>query len=176
MTNRNENTKQTMRTVGPGLLIAVVASVLIWRQLPATREVPPTVTRTRVEAGPVPAPPGAPEPGWLLQQRNDLRLNPKQVQKLSRLRARWERDTRALHQDLARASAEFNHHMAGDDGRGLTMQELHERAAPVTELSRQLSDARRAWWSEAAAVLTASQRRQAERAWVQRLSHGRAPR
>jgi hypothetical protein len=60
--------------------------------------------------------------------------------------------------------------MAAKGGRSITLPELQERAAPVTELSRQLLEARRAWWSEAGAVLTRAQRRQAEQAWGERLS------
>jgi hypothetical protein len=154
--------------VGPGLLIAVVASVVLWRQSPPPGG-PPAVTRTRVEAT-HPALPTAPDPAWLLEQQAALGLTAPQVRKLGRLKSRWERDTHALSEALVQASAAFDERAAAAGEKGVTVQQLQEWAAPVSDLTRQLAEARRAWWSEAGAVLSRSQRRQAEEAWARRLS------
>lgn len=157
--------------IGPGLILALVAIWILWPHLreegPGSRS--PSIQRTRVDPLPNP-PPTAPDPGWLLKQRQALGLSADQVRKLTRLRDRWDRDTQALREELAQATAEFERGMPAGGERGVTMEQLRERAAPVSELSRQLVDARRAWWEEARAVLTAHQRRQAEAAWAQRFS------
>lgn len=154
---------------GPGLLLAIAAILLVWPHLPRSGGGPPRIARTRADAVPNP-PPGAPEPAWLLEQRHALRLSPPQVRKLNKLRARWDRDTQALRTALARSAAEFDRSMVAAGGQRATVQQLQERAAPVSEFSRQLLDARRAWWDEAATLLTGSQRRRAEQMWARRLS------
>jgi hypothetical protein len=171
--NRRPKARRGLR-FGPGLLLAVIASVVVWRLSPpdarGIASGPPRIERTQRVALPHP-PPSAPDPAWLLEQRDALRLTAPQMAKLSRLRARWDRDTRALREALDHASAEFDRSMGGAGGPGQTMEQLQERAAPVSHLSRQLTAARRAWWSEAATVLTAAQRRRAEEAWARRLLH-----
>jgi len=111
--------------------------------------------------------PAAPDPDWLLSQRKALSLNAAQTRRLSALHARWQRDTRELRAMLTNASQQFQRDMANERKDAVTLQVLSERAAPVAELSQQLAQARRAWWSEAAQVLSAVQRRRAETAWSQ---------
>ncbi|HXI18577.1 MAG TPA: hypothetical protein VNM48_19605 [Chloroflexota bacterium] len=156
---------------GPGLLLAIVASVIVWRRMPPGTfggSAPPRIETAQIEAFPA-SPPSAPDLAWLLLQRDTLRLSASQRKKWEMLRNRWERDTRELRGALDRASNEFNRSMR-DNGEGVTMQQIQERAAPVSELSRQLADARRAWWNEAAQVLTTSQRQRAEEAWARRFT------
>lgn len=156
---------------GPGLLLAIVASVIVWQWMPPgflPKSLAPRLEKSQIEEFPA-ARPSAPEPAWLLSQRWELGLSETQVQKLEQLRIRWKRDTGQLRGELVRASHEFNRSMSDNGGR-LTMQQLQERAAPVSEISRQLADARRAWWAEAATTLTASQRQRAEAAWARRFS------
>jgi hypothetical protein len=159
--------RRRLLRIGPGLVLALVASLVVWHQLPPVAGTGPRIERRRMDALPNP-PPTAPDPAWLLEQRDALGLSAPQVRKLERLRARWDRNTRALQETLARASAEFEQGMRADSGRGQSIEQLRERAAPVSHLSRQLSDARRAWWSEAATLLTTSQRHRAEQAWGRR--------
>jgi len=160
--------------IGPGLLLAVAASVWVWQQSPRPPGGgrPPRIERTRVDNNAVPsAAPlllSAPDPDWLLARRNTLNLTEKQTARLRALHARWQRDTRALRAALARAIAQFEQETAARSG--VTIGALQERARPVSELSRQLADARRAWWDEAAAVFTPSQRQKAEQAWAQRFA------
>ena len=162
--------------VGPGLLLALVASFILWRQMPPMSSGrsaggPPRIERARVEtaSGTLLT---APDPAWLLAQRETLGLNAAQVQKLKKRKARWDRDTQALREALENASAEFNESMGRGGGKGVSLEALRERAGPVSALSRELREARRAWWDEAASVLTAAQRQRAELAWGQRLVPG----
>ncbi len=156
--------------VGPGLLLAVAASVWVWRQQspPAPRggQSPPRIERTRADNRAADTPLlSAPDPDWLLARQNTLGLNRTQ----DALHARWQRDTQTLRAALARATAQFEQETAAARS-GVTIGALQERARPVSELSRQLADARRAWWDEAADVFTPSQRQQAEQAWAQRFA------
>lgn len=158
--------------VGPGLLLAIIGSLLLWRQLPRDpggSTGPPRIERTRVDIKPE-ALPSAPDPEWLLAQQHALALSGAQVQKLLALKKRWNRDTHELRDALARASDQFNRDMASGGGKGVTIEALREKATPVSALSRELTEARRAWWGEARMVLTPAQQKQAETRWQERLS------
>ena len=160
--------------LGPGLLLAIIASVLLWRQLPprtggSTELPPPRIERKRVDIEPV-VPLSAPDPTWLLSQHEALGLSTAQVQKLRQLELRWSRDTRELQDALARVSGDFNRDMAATgSSKGVTLEALRQQAAPVSALSRQLAAARRAWWSEASSVLTPVQQKQVQARWQERL-------
>ncbi|MBI3911743.1 MAG: hypothetical protein HY320_12535 [Armatimonadetes bacterium] len=164
---------------GPGLLLALLAIVIVAPHLPSggrgdvsfptyqqsgDHNRPPSATAlqgvTAIDA--------VPEPDWLLGQRHALRLTASQVSRLRRLQTRWQRETRALREALDQASADFDRAMSENKGQVTTIMQLRERAAPVTQLSRQLSDARRAWWDEASRALSAAQRQSAERLWTAR--------
>ncbi len=177
---------------GPGLLLAIIASVVVWQRQPLPRDAPARTVpdaaeylkdlpqkglpqkglpqRQGRESPPLfdRALPAAPDPNWLLSQRKALALNTEQTRKLESLRARWQRDTRQLRAMLAHASEEFQRDMANEKERAVSLQVLQERAAPVAELSRQLAQARRAWWNEAAPVLSVEQRQRAEAEWGRR--------
>ncbi len=160
--------------VGPGLLLAVAASVWVWRQQspprPRGEQSPPRIERTRADNRAADAPLlSAPDPDWLLARQNTLGLNRTQDARLRALHARWQRDTQTLRAALARATAQFEQETAAARSGG-TLEGLQERARPVSELSRQLADARRAWWDEAADVLIPAQRKQAEQAWARRFA------
>ena len=102
-----------------------------------------------------------------------LELSDAQFQKLSQLQQRWARDTRELQNSIDAATRDFNAAMNKD--KGATMEQLQERAAPLSELSRQMSDARQAWWSEASLVLNAGQQKRARELWQQRQKARFAP-
>lgn len=151
---------------GPGLLLALLASAIVWYKMP------PTDSRPRMEHMTVEVPHiaglSAPDPDWLWEQRVALGLNEAQAKKLRHFQIRWDRNTQALRKALEDALAAFEQSMPSSEGHVLSLQQLKKQAAPVSELSRQLLEARRAWWSEAATVLTPSQRQQAEQAWSRR--------
>ena len=158
--------KPRLFRIGPGLVLAVAASLLVWRYWEPTTSAPPIKTNfdTSVAAPVVTDSP--PDPTWLLQQKEALQLDAAQFEKLNRLKARWEVDTKELRAALERASNEFQRGM--ESGRGAKLQELQERAAPVSELTQRLTAARRVWWSVAAGVLDAEQRQRAEKLWSRR--------
>ena len=154
---------------GPGLLIVALAlwlaSGTLQSQLGGKR---PLLDRSAVSS--IPPPPAAPELSWVLAQHESLTLSPAQVGKLRRLETRWERDTHALREALTQATTSFNRSMNERGGRGLNVQDFQEQAGAVSDLSRQLAEARRACWSEASGTLTPTQKQQAEAAWNRRWS------
>ena len=162
--------------LGPGMLIAVAASAVLWPRLPHVQNAPsgpPRIERTGTAGSDPAPPPGAPDPAWLTGREGELGLDPAQANRLRSMRARWDRETRALRQAIDRESSRLNQALAPpglskEDPR-ITMNRIRELAGPVTELSRQLMHARRAWWDEASTVLSPSQRRQAERLWAAHL-------
>jgi hypothetical protein len=153
---------------GPGLLLAVIAVLLAWRFAPRESE-KPRLERTPVSTA---ATTGlsAPEPAWLLAHRDALGLAPVQVARLDALQARWQKNTQPIRAQLETAGADFARSLPAGDGRGVTIQQVREQATPVSERTRQLLAARRAWWGEAAVVLTPAQKQEAERAWAQRFT------
>lgn len=159
-----EQPRRRWLRIGPGLLLALTAIAWGWPYLfpPAAK---PKIERTVQSQSPITAP-SAPDPTWLLSQRANLRMSDAQFQKLSALQQRWTRDTRQLQNSIDAATRDFNAGM--NVGKGATMEQLQARAAPLSELSRQMSDARRAWWSEASLVLGAPQRKRAQELWQQR--------
>jgi len=167
--------------IGPGLVLAIIAIVLVWTRMPRQPGPPPgsplgsppgggpaQVQRTEL----APASPSAPDPAWLLDQSRALELSPAQTAKLTALKARWDRETGDLRAELAGAEADFQRRMREDAGAPVSMPELQERAAPVSEMARQLGAARKAWWAEASTVLTESQRARAETMWAGRFQSG----
>ena len=166
--------------VGPGLVLAAVASVFVLQRSPLQQS-PVPASRPPEElpkyfGSPAPSAPveSAPDPQWLLTQRAVLSLSAAQSRRLQVLVSHWERDTQPLRAELARAQSRFEREMAQDKGRGVSLQVLRERAAPVTELSARMAAARGAWWGEASQVLGAAQRERARDLWQVRLNRRRA--
>jgi hypothetical protein len=154
------NANRRPLVIGPGVVIAIIATVWFWPQLaPPKPQVSPAQTATRIGLS-------APEPEWILQQAKQLQLSSSQKINLQKLRDRWNRDTRQLRAELQRATAQFN-----DDGRAASLPELQNKMAPVSQLSRQLNDARRLWWNEARQTLNAAQQKRAEELWANRFRH-----
>ena len=153
--------------IGPGLVLAVIASVLVWRLAPPNRTDAPRIERTRVTAT-LAAPATAPDPEWLLARRDSLGLDRAREERLARLATRWKRDTRALREAIDRESAEIDRAMSGKGSKNLSIDEVRDLAAPLSDLSRQLSAARSAWWSETSTVLRPDQRKRAEDLWRDR--------
>jgi len=160
---------------GPGLVIAIIAAMFVYQRAPLQRaDTLRTVPQANEIAGRATAPPSAvalpaaPDADWLWSQRAPLNLNPQQTRRLQNLRTRWQRDTRELQADLARASVQFEREMEQEKAHPDTLQVLAERGAPLADLSRQLAQARRAWWNEAKAIFSAEQRAQIEKKWTRR--------
>ena len=161
----NEQPRRRWLRIGPGVLIALTAIAWGWPRL-FPPDKPPVALRTLTQTEN--APPSAPDPTWLLSKRSELAMSDAQFQKLSVLQSRFARDTRELQASIDAATRDFNASMNAD--KGATMEQLQTRAAPLSELSRQMSDARRAWWSEASLTLNALQRKSARAAWLHYLA------
>ena len=153
--------------LGPGLAVALAlsAAILLWPTLRDGFQADPArIERSRL--GEIPPPAAAPELGWLLERKDALGLKPVQVAKLRRVQRRWDRDTEVLRGALDLAAAQFSRERGASAARGVDIQGLRAQAAPVSSLSRQLAEARRVYWNEAAQILTPRQRSQAEAAWT----------
>jgi hypothetical protein len=158
---------------GPGLVVALVAIVVVWRASPEHFRTPrPSLSTPPSAASPHAPPEEAPaalDPGFLLDHSAELGLTPTQRQALVAVRARYDRDTGALQRELEWAARDFQGGMAAQGGKGVTIGALQERAAETSALSHQLAAARRAAWEEAAPHLTLEQRERAEALWRLRM-------
>ena len=157
--------------LGPGLLLAASASILIWRFVPRDG------TRAVVEHVAIPAAAttlSAPEPQWVLSRRSWLELNPSQVSRLQTRASEWERNTSALRDELQLASENFSSERSKNDRSGSSIEQIQERTSRVSELTHQLLVARSAWWVGASTILTVNQRRRAEQDWSHRFIVGRS--
>jgi hypothetical protein len=152
---------------GPGLLVAIAASLLVWRFAPPRDAGKPVVEPMSISAGER-SKLSAPDPVWLWSHKYPLGLDASQVTRLQGLEGRWERDTKALRDELDRASKEFSQEGSSARRQSATIEQIRGQADPVSDLTRQLLESRRAWWEEATVVLTPAQRQQAEKAWSKR--------
>ena len=158
-------TKPRLFRIGPGLCLAILASVAVWAVMPREPDRPkilPSQTDSLSAAN------SAPDPHWILQQANAVDMTAAQVSKLTGLVTRWDRDTESLRSSLQAEAAAFAHDMSDRSGQPVNVQQVKQASQPVTTLSRQLTDARAAWWAEARLVLTPEQRRNTETAWAAR--------
>lgn len=166
MKNQSLPPRRRWLRIGPGLLLALTAIAWGWPYL-FPPDAKPKIERTLQSQLPATFA-SAPNPTWLLSQRANLKMSDAQFQKLRALQQRFARDTRELQSSIDAATREFNASMNAD--KSATMEELQTRAAPLSELSRQMADARRAWWSEAAQVLDTKQRKRVQELWSQHLA------
>jgi hypothetical protein len=158
--------------VGPGLLLAGLAAVLVvWTGHGGTGE--PT-QRDRVSPAPagstIPHLAPAPDPAFLLHQAVVLQLTAAQNEKLRRLKERYQKETGEAQAALGQASGDFARQMRAEAGKQVRLSELQQETAAVSELSRHLAAERRRYWAEGSRVLTAEQRSQAETLWLQKLA------
>lgn len=153
--------------VGPGLVIAVAASIAVWQLAPNSSTGKPKIERPTSTVQPTVGL-SAPDPEWLQAQSKQLALDAAQVKRLDTLTSRWQKETKALYSELDRASGNFTAEVPSQGARGANLQQVREQAGPVSQLTRQLLDARRAWWAEACLALTPAQRTVAEESWAHR--------
>lgn len=156
---------------GPGLALAAMAGIGVW-----LLQAPQGPTRPLVGRSDLPAPstPGltAPDPTWLLARKAALGLTVTQEKRLGQAKARWDRDTRELRANLDQAAAGLSQTLSTPGGQAVSLLQVRKQGASVSQLTRDLLEARRAWWSEAGKALTARQRREAEQAWARRFMPG----
>jgi hypothetical protein len=148
--------------IGPGLVIAVILALQVAINNHKTSVGPPIVERQvlggKVAVGPV----SAPEIDYVLKQRDDLALTSHQVAVLTDLQSDWKTKSKPLMDDLQRSADSF-HEFMQNVGDKAPMQDIQAHAAPVSELSRQVSSLRRVYWEKALQVLNKGQRSEIER-------------
>ena len=169
--NDSQQARRAQRTwfrVGPGLLLAVMASVFVWMRVPRQPGPPPGGPPQTLPAQTTASRPSAPDPEWVLKNAERLKLTPAQTVTMRRLDGRWEKETRELRAELKAASTDFDGAMAASGSKGLPLADVQRLAVPVSDLTRQLAAARRAWWDEASTHLSSAQRKSAEKAWSSR--------
>lgn len=152
---------------GPGMALALAAAVALWPRL--QENLPGAAPRAqRGSLAQLPPPPAAPDLDWLRTHMAGLHLDRSQSTRLLRVVMDWDTQTRPIRMELDHAAAQFQPE-ADPRGKVVRIQDLTAQTGPVSLLSRQLADARRAYWEEAARVLTPEQRRLAEAAWTRHL-------
>ena len=166
MTRRTQQdqTKPRKRwiVIGPGLVIAIILALQVAINNHKTSAGPPIVERqvlgAKVAAGAV----TAPEIDYVLKHMDDLALTSHQVAVLTNLQSDWKTKSGPLADDLQRAADSFQRFMQ-DVGDKAPMQDIQAHAAPVSELSRQVSSLRRVYWEKALQVLDKGQREKIQR-------------
>ncbi len=168
--NSRENGKPPRFWFGPGLLLAISASLLIWRFAPHN------TARPIIEHAVIPAAEttglSAPDPQWLFAHIDQVGLKDSQKSRLQSLAGRWDHETTILRSELRQASEEFTAIVPSSGRRGDSLEQIQLGTTRVSELTRRLLDARRSWWNVASSLFTPEQRRQAEWAWSQRFIIG----
>ena len=154
--------------VGPGLVIALAAAYFVWRAAPAEEHRAPLLPASSAYPAKTTGL-SAPDPEWLAAKGKAFGIEDSRMQRLKRLQARWERDTRQLRSELSSASALLAASLP-DRERPSPLESLKDKAAPMSALTQQLLEARSAWWREASASLTPEQRKRVEVAWSQRFT------
>jgi hypothetical protein len=98
------------------------------------------------------------EVDYILERAAQLGLTDGQRVSLQNLKAEWESKSGPLTDQMNRAALQFESFMSKAKGKS-SMQDIQSRAAPVSELSRQVSSLRRIYWQKALQVLDADQRK-----------------
>jgi hypothetical protein len=163
--------------IGPGLTIALVlAAFLGYRSLVDQKQArqsnqPPIVDRHPAYSGSEDKIGPTPEIGFITERRARLRLTDSQVSALERLQSKWLKFYGPKMAQANEAAAKMNEYLADARGNRRTpVAQIQDQAAPVMELSRQISSARRAYWVQATQLLTPAQRtalrKERENAWA----------
>ncbi|GBC98801.1 hypothetical protein HRbin17_01316 [bacterium HR17] len=145
--------------IGPGTIVMLVLlAFVLWQRWHQTRPVAPLPSSTQKAHSLAPLPR---EPKWLLERADELGLTDEQWEKLRALQRSYEQRTAALHQRLDKVSKDFQRFMdeAQRKRRAMTVQEIQQRAADLSSLSRLMAQERKAVWEQALMVLTEKQRK-----------------
>ncbi|HEY3298137.1 MAG TPA: hypothetical protein VGK34_05715 [Armatimonadota bacterium] len=159
---KNDTPRRRWLIIGPGIVFALILALqwvitnrkssdtgrpIIERQVIA---VPKTRGEVRV-----------PEIGFVLQNREQLKLSAAQVSDLRKLEVEWNEKSKPLNDLMNRAASDFQSYMKSA-GSKVAMKDIQSHAAPVSELSGQISSLRRVYWEKAIIVLDGKQRRAVE--------------
>jgi hypothetical protein len=150
--------------IGPGLIIAIVLSLIIgiqWKlnehAAEKQRNLPPIVERPVVSSNEEKL--GlTPEVSFILQRKEMLKLTKVQTEQLVSLQAEWRhfadpREKAAI--DAANAAGQYLNN--AQNQRRTPVAHIEDQTHGVVVISRELSAARRRFWSKALTVLTPPQ-------------------
>jgi hypothetical protein len=144
-----------IRIVGPGVLLAVLATLTLVRSGRLSFTPPPAPPRPAANR----RKPPFPDIATLLHLRKELRLTPIQVNALQALRAEWEARTARQRETLNERGDEMNAYLKDAQAhQRLNVQSLQERETDVSELSAALAADRRVYWERGLSLLTPEQR------------------
>jgi Spy/CpxP family protein refolding chaperone len=169
--NSNSSVGRLLR-FGPGLVLAVIAGYYVWRMnlpTPQPGGAAPRIERNHIEPGRTNL--SAPEPRWIMEHAKDLGLTEKQTVQLRKLKDRWDTNMKPLEAQLNEASTAVSNTLPEASSKGAAIETVRAKAAPVSELTHELLEARKAWWQEASAVLTPAQKLRTEELWSQRFAN-----
>lgn len=148
--------------IGPGLVLAIVASVYVWvrdrpdlpvrSDWPSVERVPPAVTR----------PPRVPDVSDLLKHAEVSALTPRQRATIAGLVKEWQAESAERRREMDRAAAAFDDtmHKARSRGQG-NLNEIYRSAAETSALTSEWLARKADLWQRGLAELTPSQRRRA---------------
>ncbi len=148
--------------IGPGLVIAIILALQVAINNHKTSVGPPIVERQVLGGKAADGPVSAPEIDYVLKQSDHLALTAHQAAVLTDLQSDWKTKSKPLVDDLQKAADHF-HIFMQNVGDKAPMQDIQAHAAPVSELSRQVSSLRRVYWEKALQVLDKGQREKIQR-------------
>ncbi|MDO8589190.1 MAG: hypothetical protein Q7T82_19360 [Armatimonadota bacterium] len=163
----NNTRKRPLFYVGPGLILALVAAIVIGKtamrsERDGRQTAPPIIERRTVSSaddrlGPIP------EVEFLLDHRARLELSGEQIGKLARLQADWEKVYGPKLKEAVAAGRKLGGYLSkAENDRRTPVAQIQRESAPLVSASGEIAKARREFWSRALRLLTAEQRKVAD--------------
>ena len=138
-----------------GMATVVIAYVL-WQERPAS--LVGRIERQSTGAARSALPPAAVSAREILDHRADLRLDPRQVERLEALDRRWTEESRRVLSAIEAAQDELSRFFADQGRRGASLAEIQRRSADFRALAGELRERRRRHEEAALGLLTDGQR------------------
>jgi hypothetical protein len=179
-TSNNAEPKRRWLNIGPGIVLALAISALIGARYIKTEiaarrqpDASPIIERQVMsssygdKSGPIP------EVSFIIDRAGKLHITDAQLAHLKALQSKWRKFYVPKIAQANKAAAKTHKYLADAEGNSRTpLAQIESAAAPVVALSREISAARRSYWSQAVKILTPNQRKalQAERetAWAEK--------
>lgn len=174
------NTKKTWFHIGPGLVIALAVSALIgsqWIRAQITQRqqpsAPPIAKRQIISSSYEEKLGPTPELKFIIERRKKLHLTDLQAVMLMALQSKWIKIYGPKIAQANQAAAKTQKYLDNSKGHSRTpAAQIQTEAAPLIALSREISSARRTYWSEATRLLNSDQRgilkKEREADWAKR--------
>jgi len=98
------------------------------------------------------------EIGYILKNANKAALTAQQKASITKLRQEYESKSKPMKADLEKASSDFQSFMK-KTGKRASIKEIQTQTAQVSDLSRQLSTLRKAYWQKGISQLDKKQQK-----------------